>query len=87
MTDSPGVSPDSMCRIPRAEKSNVFYYVDYNLYCRICHELYHMHEKYKNRLSFRRKTDDFGAAFDFDTISEGVQISSQEGCKLNESYF
>ena len=30
---------------------------------------------------------DAGLAFDFDTISEGVQISSQEGCKLNESYF
>ena len=28
---------------------------------------------------------DAGLAFDFDTISEGVQISSQEGCKLNDA--
>ena len=27
---------------------------------------------------------DAGAAFDFDTISKGVQISSQEECKLND---
>lgn len=40
VTDSLGISPDSMCLIPRAEKSIVCDLVYYSLFFGICHELY-----------------------------------------------